>query len=374
MAIAALGVIPPAAQAGPYARAKAALQREANRLLAMPTGPPAISITLQRGRRKVYIDGGRAVLGTQRRWRSTDHMRLASVSKAYNGAVALRLVERGQLRLSDTIGQRVPSLPSAWHGVTLRQLLNHTSGLPNYTTDPDLQAFLHRDPHGFVASDRILAFVRDKPLEFPPGSRYAYSNSDNIAIGLMAQSATGRSYERLLRRLVYQPLGLRRTSLPSTFRLPRPYVHGYDVRPGQPREDISTALNMSFVWAAGAIQSTPLELNRFIRAYGATKLLGPRARRQQRSWVRGGNSEPPGPGRASAGLALFQYRLKCGTVHGHTGNFPGYTNFAAVTPGGTRSVTVSVNSQLSLEEGDPAVFRRLRQIYGLASCAALVRR
>jgi len=193
MAIAALGVIPPAAQAGPYARAKAALQREANRLLAMPTGPPAISITLQRGRRKVYIDGGRAVLGTQRRWRSTDHMRLASVSKAYNGAVALRLVERGQLRLSDTIGQRVPSLPSAWHGVTLRQLLNHTSGLPNYTTDPDLQAFLNRDPHRFVAPDRILDFVRDKPLEFPPGSRYSYSNSDNIAIGLMAQSATGRS-------------------------------------------------------------------------------------------------------------------------------------------------------------------------------------
>ena len=90
--------------------------------------------------------------------------------------------------------------------------------------------------------------------------------------------------------------------------------------------------------------------------------------------MRGGNSEPPGPGRASAGLALFQYRLKCGTVHGHTGNFPGYTQFAAVSPGGTRSVTVSINRQSDVASGDPAVFRRLRQIYGLASCAALVRR
>ena len=75
-----------------------------------------------------------------------------------------------------------------------------------------------------------------------------------------------------------------------------------------------------------------------------------------------------------AGLALFQYRLKCGTVHGHTGNFPGYTQFAAVSPGGTRSVTVSINRQSDVASGDPAVFRRLRQIYGLASCAALVRR
>lgn len=374
LVLAILGVAAPAAQAGPYARANAALLRETNRLLNMPNGPPGVAITIHRGNRRIYINGGRAVQGSGRRWRGNDHTRLASVSKAYNGAVALRLVERGQLRLSDTIGQRLPNLPQAWHNVTLRQLLNHTSGLPNYTESPALQAFLNRDPHGFTPRDRILDYVRNEPLEFPPGSRYAYSNSDNIAVGLMAQQATGRSYERLLSRLVFRPLGLRRTSLQNSFTLPGPYVHGYDVQPGQPDEDISTALNMSFVWASGAMQSTVLELNRFIRAYGATRLLGSRARRQQRRWVRGGNSEPPGPGRASAGLALFQYRMRCGTVHGHTGNFPGYTNFAAVTPGGTRSVTVSVNSQLDLKAGDPAVFRRLRHIFGLASCAAIVRR
>jgi D-alanyl-D-alanine carboxypeptidase len=372
--LAILGVTAPAAQAGPYARANAALLRETNRLLNMPNGPPGVAITIHRGNRRIYINGGRAVIDPRRRWRRNDHLRLASVSKAYNGAVALRLVERGQLGINDTIGQRLPNLPRAWHDITLRQLLNHTSGLPNYTESPALQSNLNRDPHAFTPRDRILDYIRNEPLEFPPGSRYAYSNSDNIVVGLMAQAATGRSYERLLSRLVFQPLRLRRTSLQNSFTLPGPYVHGYDVEPGQPPEDISTALNMSFVWAAGAMQSTPLELNRFIRAYGATRLLGPRARRQQRRWVRGGNSEPPGPGRASAGMGLFQYRLKCGTLHGHTGNFPGYTNFAAVTPGGTRSVTVSVNSQLDLKAGDPAVFRRLRHIFGLASCTAIVRR
>ena len=340
----------------------------------MPNGPPGVAITLHRGNRKVFLEGGRAIIGQRRRFRVTDHMRLASTSKAYNGAVALRLVERGQLSLDDTIGSRLPGLPVAWHRVTLRQALNHTSGLPNYTTDPDLQAFLQRDPHGFVAPDKILDFVRDQPLVFLPGSRYAYSNSDNIVAGLMAQQATRRSYDRLLSRLVFSPLRLRRTSLSNSFTLPRPYAHGYDNEPGQLSDDLSTVFNMSFVWAAGALQSTPVELNRFMRAYGATGLLRRRTRRAQRRWVQGGNSEPPGPGRAAAGLALFQYRMKCGTVHGHTGNFPGYTQFAAVSPGGTRSVTVSINRQSDVSSGDQAVFKRLRHIYGLASCAALARR
>src|SRR3954451_1907719 len=95
LALVLAGGAAPAAQAGAYARANAALKREAGRLLAMPNGPPGIAITIHRGNRRIYLNGGRAVVGTNRRWRGNDHTRLASVSKAYNGAVALRLVERG---------------------------------------------------------------------------------------------------------------------------------------------------------------------------------------------------------------------------------------------------------------------------------------
>lgn len=372
-ALAALGAVAaPVASAGPADRANRALKREASRLLTMPNGPPGVAITVQRGKRRTFLDGGRAVVGTRRRIRSTDHMRLASTSKAFSGAVALRLVERGQLRLSDTIGQRLPSLPSAWRNVTLRQLLNHTSGVPNYTEAPETQTRLQTNPRGFVAPQDILDGVTDEPLLFPPGMRYRYSNSDNIVVGLMAQAATGRSYTRLLGRLVLGPLGLRNTTLPSGFSLPRPFVHGYDIEPRRRPEDISTALSMSFVWAAGGIQSTPAELHRFMRAYGGSALLGRRIRRQQRRFVRG-SSQPPGPGRNDAGLALFRYRMKCGTAYGHTGNFPGYTQFAGVSRGGTRSTAVSVNVQSSPDAGDPAVFRRLRRVYGLAACAALAR-
>jgi D-alanyl-D-alanine carboxypeptidase len=301
-------------------------------------------------------------------------MRIASVSKAFSGAVALALVDRGFLSLDDTIGKRLPGLPAAWSAVTLRQLLSHTSGMPDYTKDPGFLAFLNANPHAYLAPDQILPFVEDEPLQFPPGSAYSYSNSDNITVGLMAQAATGGSYEGELSVDVIEPLGLRRTSMPAGFRLPRPFIHGYEVQPPRPPQDVSTVLGVATVWASGGIVSTPWDLNRFIRGYVGGKLFGHRTRRRQLRFV-AGSSDPPGPGTNTAGLAVFRYRTRCGAVYGHTGSFPGYTQFAAASRSGRRSATVSVNTQLDpVHAGDPAVFRALRRVDELAACAALARR
>lgn len=362
----------PSAQAATHAqRVDRTLQNALERLTEMRGGPPGAAAVVQRGgRRRLYV-AGTANLQNRGLWRGQDHMRIASVSKAYSGAVALTLVSRGVLALDDTIGERLPNLPAAWAQVTLRQLLNHTSGLPDYTATMALQARLQADPHGFLSPPELIEFVATRPLAFPPGSAYAYSNTDNIVIALMAQAATGRTYERLLQDHVFGRLGLTRTSLPSGFRLPRPFVHGYD---GQPPEDASTVLSMSGVWASGGIVSTPFELNRFIRAYAGGRLFGAGARSQQLRFVPGG-SEPPGPGTNAAGLGIFRYRSRCGTVFGHTGNFPGYTQFAAATRNGRRSATVSVNEQLNRPvTGPQVVFRALRRVDALAVCAALARR
>jgi D-alanyl-D-alanine carboxypeptidase len=217
--------------------------------------------------------------------------------------------------------------------------------------------------------------VADEPLDFPAGSRYHYSNTDNIVIALMAEAVTGRSYEALLRRLVFRPLGMTETVMAPGFTLPQPFVHGYLYGgPSRPLEDVSEALSVSWVWASGGLVSSPADLNTFIRGYGGKALLGRPIRRQQRSFVPGGGSEPPGPGDNSAGLALFQYRTSCGTVLGHTGNFPGYTQFAATSPSGRRSATVSINLQLAPTAGTPGVFDALRRVDELAVCAALAGR
>ena len=301
-------------------------------------------------------------------------MRIASAAKAFSGAVALSLVSQGELSLDDTIGERLPELSEDWHKdwheVTLRQLLNHTSGIPDFSLDPAFQKALFASLTKAPPPEELLSFVEDEPLSFEPGSEYRYSNSDNIIVALMVEEATGKSYEQQLRKLVYKPLGLKNTSLPAGAQLPEPFIHGYDTSE-QPPEDVSKLVAAGWAWASGGIVSTPADLNTFIRAYVGGRLFDSKTRAQQRRVIEGGSSEPPGPGENSAGLALFRYETKCGTVWGHTGNTPGYTQFMAASGNGRRSVTVSVNSQHTPEVGEPAVFEALRRAEELAVCAAL---
>jgi D-alanyl-D-alanine carboxypeptidase len=303
-------------------------------------------------------------------------MRIASVAKAFNGAVALSLVDTGTLSLDDTIGRWLPQQPPAWHAVTLRQLLGHTSGLPDFTENEAFIEAVRRSLTVALPPPLLLTFVADEPLNFTPGTQYRYSNSDNIAVGLMVEAATGRSYEEALRADVLAPLDLDRTSLPAGPEMPQPFIHGYDFADDGTPEDVSELVAAGWAWASGGMLSTPGNLNRFIRGYVGGRLFGRAVRAEQRRWVPEGGSEPPGPGANASGLALFRYRTRCGMVLGHTGNTFGFTQFAAATPDGTRSVTVSMTLQRTQKSrGWPlAVFQALRRAEERAVCAALAGR
>ena len=123
------------ASAGAARSADAALNRALARLVRQPDGPPGIAVVVQRGGRAVLHRAGTANVATGAPIRASDSMRLASVAKAFSGAVALSLVAEGRLSLSDTVGRRLPGLPRAWSRVTLRELLQHTSGMPSYITE-----------------------------------------------------------------------------------------------------------------------------------------------------------------------------------------------------------------------------------------------
>ena len=139
-------------------------------------------------------------------------------------------------------------------------------------------------------------------------------------------------------------------------------------------EDLSTALSASITWASGGIVSTPDDATRFIRGYVGRKLFGEATQNQQLTLV-DGHSEPIGPGANRAGLGVFEYATRCGTVYGHTGNYPaGYTQFMASTLDGTRSVTFSINEQLdsaTLKGTARKVFAALRRAEVTAVCAAV---
>jgi D-alanyl-D-alanine carboxypeptidase len=211
--------------------------------------------------------------------------------------------------------------------------------------------------------------VWHEPLRFRPGSRYRYVNSDNVVAAMMAEAVTGRGYRTLLRKLVYRPAALRATSLPAGFRLPRPFLHGYARDAGRPAQDVSEVLSPSAAWAAGAMVSTAADTNRFIRAYLAPRFFSRRVQAAQLRFT-AGRSQPAGPGANAAGLAVFRYRTRCGTVYGHTGNFLGYTQFGAASRGGADSVTATATEQLSASL-HPRVLAALRHAELLAVCAAL---
>jgi D-alanyl-D-alanine carboxypeptidase len=356
----------------------AALDRALKDLVAMEGGPPGVIAVVQRGERREVHTFGVANLKSERHMRVDDRMRIASAAKAFSGAVALSLVSKGELSLDDTIGESLSGLeeppPDKWSDVTLGQLLNHTSGLPDFSEN---DAFLdavrkrlrHPDPPAQLLSSYAYELNDGEPL-FKPGTRYRYSNSDNVAVALMVEEATGDSYEDQLKKRVYRPLGLKGTSLPVGPELQKPYIHGYDISE-QPPEDVSELIAAGWAWASGGVVSTPADLNTFIRGYVGGELFDRQTRSQQREVFEGGGSEPPGPGNNSAGLAVFRYETGCGTVWGHTGNTLGYTQFMASSPNGNRSATVSINAQITPTVGDSEAFKALRRAEGRAVCAAL---
>jgi D-alanyl-D-alanine carboxypeptidase len=348
-----------------------AVEDAAAELVAKADGPPGVIVVIQRRNDRRVIRAGVANLRTGARLRVNDHVRLASVAKAFSGATALSLVARRVLSLDDTVGKWRPDLPHEWADITLRQLLNHTSGIPDFSKE---QAFMDALLASLLVAPppvQLLSYIEKPEPIFTPGTEYKYSNSDNIIVGLMVEAATGRSYERALQRLVTAPFGLFDTTLPSDAELPRPFVHGYDRDDTGVLEDVSELVAAGWAWASGGVVSTPQDANEFVRRYVAGRETDSKTHAQQFQFIPG-SSEPPGPGTNSAGLAIFRYETRCGTVYGHTGNTLGYTQFVSATADGKRSATVAINAQITPEpEHNPVRFAELRQLYELAVCAAL---
>ncbi len=361
----------PAATAGAKpAGTGAAFQNSLTRVMKAPNGPPGIAGLIVRDGERQYFWRGKGNLraGTAPKLRRP--FRIASVSKAYNGAVALSLVKRGKLNLTDTIGSLLPNLLPKARQVTVAHLLQHTSGLADYIRDDAFVQKLIADPSRYMSPRRLLSFVKDDRLEFRPGSRYGYSDSDNVVVGLMAEKVSGASYDKLMRREIGRRIRFGPTSLPRNLFMPTPFLHGYEVTPGDPPEDVSKFINPALAWASGGMLTNLPALSRFFRGYVGGRLFGARERRAQRRWVEG-SSSPPGPGVNSAGLGLFRYQTGCGRVFGHTGSFPGYRIFAASTADGRASIAYVANAQIVPGQGSPQVSALIRKSQVAAVCHAL---
>ena len=370
MAIASsLALVAPQAAEGAE-RTSRALDRALDEVMDQPGSPPGLLVLMQRGREVEVRRRGVSDVESGAPMRARQHYRIASVAKAFSGAVALGLASDGKLRLTDTIGDWIPELLPRAQEVTVAQALQHTAGLADYIREDAFVEELLADPAGYFSPVELLGFVADEELGFTPGSRYEYSDTDNVVVGLIAERVSGRSYEELLRKYVLRPLRLRRTSLPRTVQMPNPFIRGYDLPAGEPPFDTSEVINPAGAWASGGIVSTARDINDFFRAYVSGELFSRRIGRSQEDFVVG-SSQPPGPGRNRATLGLFRYRTRCGTVYGHTGSFPGYRAMGASTANGKRSIVFTVNSQIVPGQGSQEVSDLIRMAQEDAVCRLL---
>ena len=287
--VAALALVPAAPASG---ATSGRLKRQMTALLEAKGGPPGVIVTIRRGRQTTVLSGGRGLIGSNRRPRFRDHMRLASVAKAFNGAVALRLVGDRRLSLNDTLGKLRPDLPAAWHGVTRPPAAQpHQRAARLHEVPAVLRPAGARPGRLRGSPSEIVSWVARDPLDFPPGARYGYSNTDNVVIGLIAERVTGRSYASLLRSFVFRRLRLNATSFPSGTALPGPFIHGYSAggrrllhRPQHADQRIrGVGLGRSGVDARGTWRVHPRQPRRTaVPAPAAARPAALRARRQLR--------------------------------------------------------------------------------------------
>ena len=195
--------------------------------------------------------------------------RVGSVTKMFTSVMVLQLVQAGQLSLDASVRTYLPDLPPAWHPITIRHLLNHTSGAAEYMSSTNSFRTLMRLD---LAPDAVLALVRDQPLRFVPGSKYEYSNTNYVALGLIIEKLTCKPYAEVIETRFLRPLGMTHSGYFDYTRIVPSLLPGYF-------RDDGTLQNMfyiapSMVYAAGNLYSSIDDLLLWDRALHDTDAVG----------------------------------------------------------------------------------------------------
>jgi D-alanyl-D-alanine carboxypeptidase len=273
-----------------------------------------------------------------------DHlMGIGSMTKLFTATLVMQQVEQRAISLDDPVSRWVDA-PAAGT-VNVRQLLNHTSGVPEYAWDPWLIARWLGLPAKIWRPEELLAVIRHRPLRFPPGARHEYSNSNYLLLGIVLQQVTGRPYEVLLREQLLGPLGLTGTYFgdgPCNL----PIANAYDealIRLGRRNVTGFRRSLLSGGYAAGGMLSTSEDVACFLHALMSGTVLSPGALREMQSWVP--TPDPDLPCQQGYGLGLRKLLIGEETWVGHTGSMPGYSGIAVHNR--AREVTIAVLSNLS---------------------------
>ncbi len=335
----------PAASAPAQRGGNPVLEDVARRMMAV--GPPGYAARISDGPRVTRTAAGLADISTGRRMAARDQFEAGSNTKTFTAVLALQLVDRGQLRLDAPVSRYLPQVVPNGRNITVRMLLNHTSGLFSYTGDEAFMAGLASDPQRVWTEAELLAVAFAHEPNFAPGTGWSYSNTNYTLLGMIIEKLTGRGLPELVRQRIAAPLGLRHTYFadPRAVHTGPGYAHGYGVRLAGPQPSyVDTATWPIGGWggAAGAVISTTDDLARFFSAVLRGELFSAEQLRQMTTTV-----ELPAdfPMKGGYGLGLIRLDSACGTVWGHGGDTLGHHSIALATADGRRTVVSVANAE-----------------------------
>ncbi len=276
-----------------------------------------------------------------------DHVRIASITKTFTATVILQLADEKRLKLTDTLdvydlGVTVPNRDK----ITLRNLLNMTSGLFNYTNDENFWSIFLAAPTAAWTPKQLVDMSIAHGVVAPPGQDYDYNNTNYVLLGMIIEKLTGNPVGTEIKNRIIDKLGLQNTSFPATAEMPVPFMHGYmpDTAAGGDTSgpaviDMSVESPTPFFTAGGMI-SDLMDIKTWLQALASGMLLSPDMHKEQLSFT--------APNTSSYGLGV----MNGGIFIGHSGEIIGYNSSAYTQAGGNgATIIVFINRYPSKREG-----------------------
>lgn len=335
------------------------LQNLANAVVA--AGVPGVSVAVRDDLGTWNGVAGVGDLATGSPPKSAGRFRAGSITKTFTATMVLQLVAEKRIELDAPIARYLPGLLPYDEPITVRELLQHRSGLFEYAEVlwPNPQAVSDRRFRTYPPQQLVQVATRH-PLRFTPGTEFFYSNTDYIVLGMLIERVTHHSVATELRHRILRPLGLRHTYLAGSFPyVPHVALRGYEaLGPADgPLTDLTT-YDMTVSWTTGAIVSTGTEVNRFYRALLTGRLIPAALLRQMQQTV----LAFPGFG---YGLGLAGGEICGEKIWGHVGGAPGFLTYSFTSSDGERQITITVNQSLTVR---PSVQQAITALLSAEFC------
>ena len=338
----ALGAAGGAASAAPSKGEAESLKSRAQGLVEAGYPAALAAVTDSKGE-SAGVAVGKGSLETGQAPPMDGEVRVGSNTKTFVAVVVMQLVQEGKVGLDEPIETYLPGLIKGegidGSKITVRQLLQHTSGLPEYTDTTPGSGDIFQVKDHYIPPRDLLGTALGKPAAFEPGTQWKYTNTNYIVLGMLVERVSQRPVGEQIDQRIVKKLGLSHTYFPAPGdrSIKGTHPQGYHLNGEGKLEDI-TEMDPAWGWAAGAMVSTPSELNTFFQAVFDGRLLTQSSIDEMKKGV---DTDKAG---VVYGLGLIGRSLSCGgTAWGHGGDIAGYHTRGGVGPDGT-AVTVAVTA------------------------------